>query len=319
MGKDVKKAIRLLAIALLVGGISLVAARHLLVGLSLPLIERYVSVDHRITPMGEALLLKALTSWAVLAAMLGATVLFRKSATFEAWAADGPWGPKSRLPHRLFAWATAGGLVLTGIYSVLTPLRSSGHALRLWTLIYEEDYLLQSLTAVASLAAALLLAWAALSFMKRRPKEAPSARGDYWIAASFLALAAACFFFGMEEINWGQRIFGWSTPPFWAAINYQREINIHNLFNPFFYQLYLALAAILPLTALSVWLKPTRPRRWTGSLLLPQPSLLVLAAVIALWSIPPLGPEGELLEELMALFAVCYAVGIYKIDHSFRT
>ena len=32
-----------------------------------------------------------------------------------------------------------------------------------------------------------------------------------------------------EELSWGQRIFGWSTPLFLAEINSQSEINLHNI------------------------------------------------------------------------------------------
>lgn len=49
------------------------------------------------------------------------------------------------------------------------------------------------------------------------------------------ALAAACFFGAMEEISWGQRIFGWPTPD-WLSNkeqdflwNRQDETTIHNL------------------------------------------------------------------------------------------
>jgi tetratricopeptide (TPR) repeat protein len=34
----------------------------------------------------------------------------------------------------------------------------------------------------------------------------------------------------MEEISWGQRVFGWSTPAFLKERNLQGEINIHNIF-----------------------------------------------------------------------------------------
>lgn len=46
----------------------------------------------------------------------------------------------------------------------------------------------------------------------------------------FLLLAAACFYVVMEEISWGQRIFGFSTPEFLKQHNLQHETNIHNLF-----------------------------------------------------------------------------------------
>lgn len=46
----------------------------------------------------------------------------------------------------------------------------------------------------------------------------------------FLLLLAGVFFFGFgEEISWGQRIFGLSTPEPLREINEQGELNIHNL------------------------------------------------------------------------------------------
>lgn len=46
----------------------------------------------------------------------------------------------------------------------------------------------------------------------------------------FFLLLALLFFFGAgEEISWGQRIFGWSTPDAYGKINLQHETNIHNL------------------------------------------------------------------------------------------
>jgi|GEM_PF-520936 len=46
----------------------------------------------------------------------------------------------------------------------------------------------------------------------------------------FAVLAAACAYVVLEEISWGQRIFGFSTPEFLKARNLQGEANIHNLF-----------------------------------------------------------------------------------------
>jgi len=44
-----------------------------------------------------------------------------------------------------------------------------------------------------------------------------------------LALAVLFFFGAGEEISWGQRIFGWGTPPEIAKENLQGETNLHNL------------------------------------------------------------------------------------------
>ena len=45
----------------------------------------------------------------------------------------------------------------------------------------------------------------------------------------FGILALALFYTVMEEISWGQRIFGWSSPEIFREYNLQRETNLHNL------------------------------------------------------------------------------------------
>jgi len=55
-----------------------------------------------------------------------------------------------------------------------------------------------------------------------------------------------------EEISWGQRIFHWSTPENWAAINAQRETNLHNLATQLF-QNTLYFGGWLLLVALPFW------------------------------------------------------------------
>lgn len=53
-----------------------------------------------------------------------------------------------------------------------------------------------------------------------------------YIFALFFVIAAG------EEISWGQRIIGWSTPDQLAAINDQNETNFHNINKKFFDRLY---------------------------------------------------------------------------------
>ncbi len=45
----------------------------------------------------------------------------------------------------------------------------------------------------------------------------------------FAVLALALFYTVMEEISWGQRIFGIESPEFFKRHNLQREINLHNM------------------------------------------------------------------------------------------
>jgi tetratricopeptide (TPR) repeat protein len=46
----------------------------------------------------------------------------------------------------------------------------------------------------------------------------------------FALLAVACSYVFLEEISWGQRIFGFDTPAFLKSRNLQGEANVHNLF-----------------------------------------------------------------------------------------
>jgi len=45
----------------------------------------------------------------------------------------------------------------------------------------------------------------------------------------FIVLAIACSYVVLEEISWGQRIFGFSTPDFLKSRNLQGEANLHNM------------------------------------------------------------------------------------------
>lgn len=47
-----------------------------------------------------------------------------------------------------------------------------------------------------------------------------------WFA---LATGLFCFLVGMEEISWGQRIFGYRPPAYFLEHNYQQEFNLHNV------------------------------------------------------------------------------------------
>ena len=72
----------------------------------------------------------------------------------------------------------------------------------------------------------------------------------------FLAgLALFCVFVAMEEISWGQRVFGHRPPDYFLAENYQQELNLHNLASTklrllAFRGIILGYGVLLPLAAL---------------------------------------------------------------------
>ncbi len=45
---------------------------------------------------------------------------------------------------------------------------------------------------------------------------------------TFALLALACFYVAMEEISWGQRVLGFTSPDFFKKGNLQSETNLHN-------------------------------------------------------------------------------------------
>jgi len=45
----------------------------------------------------------------------------------------------------------------------------------------------------------------------------------------FAGLAAFCVLVAMEEISWGQRVFGYTPPRYFLDNNYQLELNLHNV------------------------------------------------------------------------------------------
>ncbi len=64
-----------------------------------------------------------------------------------------------------------------------------------------------------------------LTWRRRRHQPTPQTDRPIYI----LILAALMFICMGEEISWGQRIFGWETPPTWKVQNAQAETNLHNL------------------------------------------------------------------------------------------
>ncbi len=85
-----------------------------------------------------------------------------------------------------------------------------------YSALSQEDYWVENLTAGLYLLAGLLLfatAWVERSALPR---------GIYILGGLALVFVAG------EEISWGQRIFGFTTPDFLMGLNAQNEFNVHN-------------------------------------------------------------------------------------------
>ena len=104
-----------------------------------------------------------------------------------------------------------------------------------------------------------------------------------------LALAAAIglglFVTGMEEISWGQRLFGFATPERLAEMNWQSEFNLHNVQTDLSETVYYFGAGVF--LVLLPLLRDLLPGALTGRAawsLLPQRSVALVGAPILLFN-----------------------------------
>lgn len=65
--------------------------------------------------------------------------------------------------------------------------------------------------------------------MVRRFKK----NGEKTHAALYLVFSICTLLMFLEEISWGQRIFGIESPPIMLEYNYQQELNFHNLLSKY--------------------------------------------------------------------------------------
>ncbi len=82
----------------------------------------------------------------------------------------------------------------------------------------QEDEILEWITFWNFVGAAWLLTATAVRRIRKR---------DSW-PWFLVGLAAFCLLVALEEISWGQRIFGYRPTAYFLATNYQQEANLHN-------------------------------------------------------------------------------------------
>ncbi len=119
----------------------------------------------------------------------------------------------------------------------------------------------------------------------------------------------------MEEISWGQRIFGWSTPLILEKVNYQNEINIHNFFNPQGMYLYIALSISL---SGFIYFQKTIVKKFYNKLkffrilnLIPNPEFFYFSYVfIGIAIINYFDVFDEVFEGVLAIFVLFYSIDI---------
>lgn len=165
-------------------------------------------------------------------------------------------------------------------------------------IIYEEDGVFETATAVVLLICVgfLIVAGVQRAWPKNRP-----------LACSMFFMALVCIFLFLEEISWGQRIFGWETPDHLGEINKQSETNLHNIFSGYnqFIRLCIALlisSALIGRQTFMGWLDRLR----LAPLMPPHAAIYFVPFLIYAHT------YDELFEEVVVVFLAVYAVNLYR-------
>jgi len=258
----------------------------------LGLVEAYLSSDHVIAQRTAVMVQVFVMGIAGLFSTAGIVLLLRpinpRSLLQRLLQVDG----ETRMDHykedlRWLALSSALGVLLVALYLLQPWLAASS----IMHFLYREDGFFETLTAILAFGAGFLYGVIALRLKRSIALEECRYIG---VAKALLTLAAAaCVLFALEEISWGQRLFGWQTPPSLLQANRQGETNLHNLVGALPKLLNWGLTAYCALAVLS-WLGGLRRRvPWIG-LLLPHPCL-VLPVYLGLFA------TGEIQEQVVVM------------------
>jgi hypothetical protein len=120
----------------------------------------------------------------------------------------------------------------------------------------------------------------------------------------YIGLSLFCFLVAMEEISWGQRVFGFRPPDYFLANNFQQELNIHNVLSTDLRKLVLkavilgygvVLAILAQIPVVASWL---RRFRISAPPIFLVPSFL---GIYVLYEEYPWGHTGEWVEYVLGL------------------
>jgi hypothetical protein len=298
---------RQVGIAFIILGIGLFIAFQIFHPQIIGLLENSISADGEITPSGVRQLNYVFYIFTGLLVLFGYGLIKLGDESWrqrmvQVFLSDPIHGVLDFRPSPRFMLvaSTAIGLFL------IVHIRLYDPASRIFEVLYLEDGVFESLTPILMLAAVLLIG---LSIPKLR-KDAQFVKVRNLITIIYLLLMLVFFLNAMEEISWGQRIFGWETPQTFEG-NLQDETNLHNYFNQY-YLLFYRLLVFFPIVIfIAIWLEIKERFLDFNRLVLPHPSMiglsLLIGAVSLIWF-----KEQELLEEMFALFFIFYSFRIYN-------
>lgn len=222
----------------------------------------------------------------------GLRFVFERQAgqSLEKWVIAGAGRRRIRYPVLAATFIGLPALFLAFAYAVTHP--------PFWSAYYQEDRFFENATAVLLLAGGVLAIFGAAGLLR---SSLPWSRAG---ALAVALLGSAFVFLGLEEMSYGQRLFGWSTPEAMQEDNLQGETNLHNYWTHEIQADVIWLAAVLMLTALSAAAVLRRLWRHPWGAFLPDQAFLPYGAALLLLASHP--GFHEVLEQAAALFAVLY-------------
>jgi hypothetical protein len=194
---------------------------------------------------------------------------------------------------------------LIGLF-LIVHIRLYDPASQLFEILYLEDGIFESLTPVLMVISMVLIG---ASIPKLR-RDSQLVKYRNLLTLIYFFLISLFFLNAMEEISWGQRIFGWETPQTFEG-NVQNETNLHNYFNQYYLLFYRLLVLFPVIIFVSIWLEIKQRYLIFNRLVMPHPSMIGLSLLIAIVSLVWY-QEQELLEELFAVFFLFYSFRIYN-------
>ena len=298
---------RIFGLLFIIAGISLIfsfQAFHLQI---IQLLEFYISPDGQITPGGLRQLNYVFYIFTALLVVLGYGLVKAEDDTWRSkvmqlFLSD-PLSSNSEIqPTPKFTLITS---TMIGLF-LIVHIRLYDPASQLFAILYLEDGIFESLTPVLMVISMVLIG-----------VSIPKLRRDPHLV-SYLNLLTLIYFIlislfllnAMEEISWGQRIFGWETPQTFEG-NVQNETNLHNYFNQYYLLFYRLLVLFPVIIFVSIWLELKQRYLIFNRLVMPHPSMIGLSLLIAIVSLVWY-EEQELLEELFAVFFLFYSFRIYN-------
>lgn len=143
--------------------------------------------------------------------------------------------------------------------------------------------------------------FAAVAYFRLALQDRRTTRHWPWF---FYGIALFCLVVAMEEISWGQRLFGYRPPVYFLEHNYQQEFNFHNVVETDYRKLALMVVIagygiVLPLAAQVAFLNI-----WFRRVGIVAPTMLLLpayAATFLLYVVYPWSHSGEWVELMLGL------------------